>query len=535
MKVALYARVSSDRQDVDLSISAQLNALREAAAKSGHEVVREFVDEAESGRSSKRPKFQEMVAEARRNPPPFEGILVWKMSRFARNREDSIVYKSLLRRHGVQVISINEPIDASPTGRMLEGVIEVMDEFYSANLAQDIVRGMREAASRGFWVSSHVPYGYRRVHVQDGAKTRAKIEPDPETAAVVRRIFDEAAAGSGAKAITSSLSGDGIPSPAGKRWGRGRVHRILTNEAYVGVLVWGARGRYHKETRLEPVRVEGAHAALVDRETFDLVQRSLRLRSPKLVPPGRVGSQYLLSGLLKCGRCRRAMFGMAAKSGKYHYYVCATAYRAGRGACDGRPIPSRSLERTVVRQIQAVVLQEDHVGQLIEVINAEHTAAIAGSKDQIRAFDEQLREVDRRLGRLYEALETGALDLNALAPRIQELRRRQDQLLRARAECNDLASGARAGRIDAAEVVEYLGDLNELLSLGTVAEQRTVLQSFVKEIVRGDAEATIRYALPAPPLKIQSEAPAVLDSVLFGGADGIRTRDPLVANQVLSL
>ena len=98
---ALYARVSSEKQDVDLSISAQLRGLRSYAEKNGYSIVREFVDEAESGRTSQRPVFQEMIAVARRKPAPFKAILVWKLSRFARNREDSIIYKSLLRKHGV--------------------------------------------------------------------------------------------------------------------------------------------------------------------------------------------------------------------------------------------------------------------------------------------------------------------------------------------------------------------------------------------------------------------------------------------------
>ena len=110
MRVAIYARVSSERQDVDLSISAQLKALRDYASRNGHTLVKEYVDEAESGRSIDRPGFKQMIAAARQKPIQFEAILVWKLSRFARNREDSIIYKSLLRKQGVQVISINEPV-----------------------------------------------------------------------------------------------------------------------------------------------------------------------------------------------------------------------------------------------------------------------------------------------------------------------------------------------------------------------------------------------------------------------------------------
>ncbi len=192
MKVVIYSRVSSDSQDVDLSISAQLRALRECAAKREYEIVREFVDEAESGRTASRPAFREMIALAKTRQPPFEAILVWKLNRFAKSRLDSITYKALLKSKGIKVISINEPLDDSPTGQLLEGVIESIDEFYSANLGQDIKRGMRENAQRSFFNGSRPPYGFHRVAVRDGAKTRYKLEPSPEDSVavqVVHRMF----------------------------------------------------------------------------------------------------------------------------------------------------------------------------------------------------------------------------------------------------------------------------------------------------------------------------------------------------------
>lgn len=100
---------------------------------------------------------------ARRSSKPFNAILVWKYSRLARNREDSIVHKTLLRRHDVQVISITEPFEDTPTGRLLEAMIESLDEFYSVNLGEEIMRGLRESASRGFWVNGYAPYGYHRI------------------------------------------------------------------------------------------------------------------------------------------------------------------------------------------------------------------------------------------------------------------------------------------------------------------------------------------------------------------------------------
>ena len=131
---ALYARVSSDRQDVDLSISARLRALRDYARKNGYIVAREYVDEAESGRIADRPEFRKMIDEAARPNAAFQEILVWKFSRFTRKREHAVAFKSMLRRKGVRVVSITEHADDTPTGKLMEAIIERLDEFYSENL-----------------------------------------------------------------------------------------------------------------------------------------------------------------------------------------------------------------------------------------------------------------------------------------------------------------------------------------------------------------------------------------------------------------
>ena len=171
--------MSSDRQDVDLSVSAHFRALKDYARANGYSVAREYVDEAESGRVANRPQFREMIEEGGKPKAPFEVILVWKFSRFTRKREHAVAFKSMLRRKGIRVVSITEQAEDNATGRLLEGIIESVDEFYSENLAQEVVRGMREAASRGFFLGSNAPFGYRRVKVSDGAKERPTLEIDP--------------------------------------------------------------------------------------------------------------------------------------------------------------------------------------------------------------------------------------------------------------------------------------------------------------------------------------------------------------------
>ena len=142
-------------------------------------MAREYVDEAESGRVASRPQFRRMLDEASKPKAPFQEILVWKFSRFTRKREHAVAFKAMLRRRGIRVTSITEHADDTPTGKLMEAIIESVDEFYSENLGQEVVRGMREAASRGFWVATNAPFGYRKVYVQDGPKRRPKLESRP--------------------------------------------------------------------------------------------------------------------------------------------------------------------------------------------------------------------------------------------------------------------------------------------------------------------------------------------------------------------
>ena len=182
----------------------------------------------------------------------------------------------------------------------MEAIIESVDEFYSENLATEVVRGMREAASRGFFLGSKAPFGYTRIKVSDGVKERPTLEVDPVAAPIVKEIFESSRRGYGLMEICKELNGRGI-THKGRRWQKNVVHYLLTNEAYTGTAVWGVKSKDEKAG--EPVRVENAWPALVSRETFDAVQRGLHERAPARQRPGRVGSQYLLSGLLRCGVC----------------------------------------------------------------------------------------------------------------------------------------------------------------------------------------------------------------------------------------
>ena len=267
--VAIYARVF--RQDVDLSVDAQLNVLRDYSRENDYVVVREYVDEDERGHIVNTPRFGNMIDEAGLPKAAFHKILVWKLSRFTRKPEHDVALRSMLRRRGVRVVSIAEDVDNTPTRKLMEEVVEFMDEFRSWDLGIDVASGMREAASRGFWMSSHVPFGYKKVSVQDGPKKRSKLETDAAAPSVVKRIFDMAEAGRTTLDIARILNEEGIANSRGKPWSKTNVHSILTNEVYTGTLLWGVNAKI----KTDPVRVERAFPAIVSKAQFFRVRKQM--------------------------------------------------------------------------------------------------------------------------------------------------------------------------------------------------------------------------------------------------------------------
>ena len=492
--VALYARVSSDRQDVDLSVAAQLRALREHAKANGYSVVREYVDEAESGRVADRPEFRKMIEEGSKPQAPFEVILVWKFSRFTRKREHAVAFKAQLRRKGIRVVSITEQAEDNATGRLLEGIIESVDEYYSENLAQEVLRGMREAASRGFWVGSKVPYGYGKRMVQDGAKKRPTLEPDPDTSPIVKRIFDMSEAGSGMVDITRALNDDGIASPGGKLWGKTSVHKVLTNVAYTGTLLWGANAKDKKE----PVIVEKAFPAIVSKTQFQRVGRKLRRRAPKITHPRRVGSSFLLSGLVKCKTCNRALTGQYSKSGQFPYYVCQSLMKRGKEACETPRLAARSFEEKVVGKIRSNILTDGNIRALVKIVDEQMDGVAGEQRKRLETIQSELAEVRRRLDRLYELVETTDMEVEDFKPRIRDHRERQERLEAAEAEAREMLSQRRNVLDQVETIAAYAQDMSRFLKKSELTERRAFIESFVKEIVVTPDNALLRYSVPMP-------------------------------------
>ena len=489
---ALYARVSSDRQDVDLSVAAQLRSLRDYADKNGYVIVREYVDKAESGRDSDRPEFKKMIDETKSPRSAFQEILIWKFSRFTRKREHAVAYKAMLRRRGVRVVSITERADDSPSGKLLEAIIESLDEFYSENLATEVRRGMREAASRGFWVGSRTPYGYEKVMVQDGTKKRPKLKPDKATAPVVKHLFELADAGRGMLDITRVLNDEGISTATGKRWSKTGVHNILTNEVYTGTLVWGANAK----DGAAPVRVDKAFPAIVPKAQFRRVNSLMRSRAPKISHPRRLGSSFMLSGLVRCKTCDQPLSGQFAKRGKYAYYVCRSLIRFGKGGCTTPRLNARLLERLIVRRIRSSILTEGNNGDLTKVVVHEAERLAQEQRKLLATIESEIKGVHRRIDRLFELLETSDDDVAKAALRINTHLERQKRLEDSATEADAILSQRRLIKDDVETVTTNALDMAQFLAEGELHERRDFVVTFVREILVMPGKAVIHYKIP---------------------------------------
>lgn len=337
---AAYIRVSTEDQ-IEYSPESQLKAIREYAKRSGMLLLEDFVfvDEGISGRKAeKRPEFMRMIAAAKKKPKPFDAILLWKFSRFARNREDSIVYKSMLRKQmGIEVISITEQLGEDKTSILIEALLEAMDEYYSVNLAEEVKRGMAEKASRGEVVSAP-PFGYdveSNVYVPNGdAKT-------------VQIIFSDYAGGMGCREIAAKLNAMAIRTKRGNRWETRTVEYLLSNPVYIGKLHWSPSGR-----SLSPDAIvkNGKHEPIITKEIFSIVNKKLRERKKKAPAYTREpqNTDYLFKGLVRCSSCGSALIrSLKGKALQCHAYA------------KGRCLTSHSINSSILYDIVISTARKD--------------------------------------------------------------------------------------------------------------------------------------------------------------------------------
>lgn len=389
---AAYIRVSTDDQ-IEYSPDSQLKAIRKYAKE--HELILPeefiFVDEGISGRKAdKRPSFQRMIGTAKLKPKPFDVILLWKFSRFARNREDSIVYKSMLRKQcGIDVVSISEQLGEDKTSILIEALIEAMDEYYSVNLAEEVRRGMNEKFSRGE-VVSQPPFGYI---VKNGV-----FVPDEEKAPIVQRIFNDFNSGIPTRQIAQKLNSIGVRSTKGNSFENRTVEYILTNPVYIGKLRRSKNGRDNRDRFHQSAEntliVDGRHESIIDTAAFDKAQQKLAEIKKNYKKYARQSPvEFMLKGLVRCDTCGSTLVMQhSTKSLQCHKYA--------KGACK----VSHSISLTKINKIVIDRISSDLDNDFFNVrINPSRTAPENENKPIISAIARE----EKKLERVREAYEAG--------------------------------------------------------------------------------------------------------------------------------
>lgn len=352
---ALYIRVSTHNQD-ELSPDAQKRLLLDYAKANDILISNEYVFmESISGRKAdKRPEFQKMIALAKSKPAPFQTILVWKFSRFARNQEESIVYKSLLRKQcNIDVISVSEPLVDGPFGSLIERIIEWMDEYYSTRLSGEVTRGMTEKAMRGGY-QARPPLGYK---IMERGKPPVVV---PEEAKLVRIIFDKYVNEKMSFFdIARYLNTLGYKTSHNKPFEARSIDYIIKNPTYCGMVRWNMTCHETKEVKSkdEWIIADGHHEAIISRELFEAAQdRFNSTYKPKGARPSSTYKHWL-SGLVKCPDCGRTMIakGASKKSdgSSYSYFTC---YGYCKGKClKSNTISSLKLEPFVMSALEGIL------------------------------------------------------------------------------------------------------------------------------------------------------------------------------------
>ena len=405
MTAVIYARYSSDSQR-EASIEGQLRDCKAYAEKNGITVVGTYIDRAYSAKTDDRPDFQRMIKDSGKKI--FDVVLVWKLDRFARNRYDAVNYKYQLEKNGVHLVSAMEPISQGPEGIMVESMLIGMAEYYSAELALKVARGERENALQCKYNGGVVPLGFTI------GKEDRLYHIDPETAPIVQEIFTRYADGEPAEKIAASLNERGLRTRTGKPFVKNSFFQIFRNRRYIG------------EYRYKDIVTPGGIPAIVDEDLFNRVQQRFEQNRIAHGRPAKEDVSYLLTTKLFCGKCGTLMGGESGTShmgNTYYYYKCGNAKRHGKAHCDLKAIRKEPLERFVVDTAIKVIFSDEIIERLIDLV----MEAQQKENTRLPVLKDQLRDTEKRLANLLEAIEQGILTPTT-KQRLDELEARKEAL-----------------------------------------------------------------------------------------------------------
>ncbi len=407
MDAVIYLRVSTkeqaakDESGEGYSIPAQREACLRHIAECGWSLAGEFTDAGESARTADRPMLKAMLRRVAEGG--VGAVVVHKIDRLARSMEDHVAIRAALRHAGVQLISVTENIEETASGRLVEGIHALMAEFYSANLAGEIRKGMTQKAKMGGWPTK-APIGYLNVREKTGGKEIAKVVLDPERALFVRETFRLYATGEySLPELRATMHAKGLTSPYARRPGApvsvSKLAELLANPFYTGVVKWGS------------VRYPGQHKPLIPQSLFDRVQETLRGRNVAGVRQRR--HEHYLKGLLRCGECGRRLSLTLAKS-RYLYFYCLGQRGPARTGCRQPYILAGDAEALVEDLYRRIQLPPSWVSRLTEELEAEIVERQAEASERRVVLTKSIAKLADERGKLLQVFYANAIPLDLL-------------------------------------------------------------------------------------------------------------------------
>lgn len=488
MKAVIYARYSSDNQRTE-SIDAQIREITEYADKNGIYIVRTYKDEAYSAKTDDRPEFQRMIKDA--GLGMFDAIIVHKLDRFARNRYDSAIYRNKLKNFGVVVISVREKLDNSPESVILEALLEGMNEYYSLNLAREVMKGLKENAYKCKHTGGKPPFGF------DVDKDLNYIINEHEALAV-RRMFSDYAGGTSYRDIISWLKNEGYVTKYGKPFQKTSLNNLLKNEKYIGVYVYNQYKRLtkngvkinQKNDDGDIIRKEGFIPAIVSRDLFNAVQQKMT-KNKENAQSVRAKEEYLLAGKLHCGACGSRMNGARRFSGRnkslYITYQCAKWKRSGE--CKAGEISRNYIEREVVKHLEEVVFTDEFIAESVSKMHEQYMQSSLENTTNIATYESKLRQVEGKIDNVIEAISDVGYN-EGLKRKLLEYEKQKSSLIHLVAE----ARTKYYRRFTVEDIAEFV-NLGKDLSKKTFREKRIIIDSFVSRIEVFEREIKIHLVL----------------------------------------
>ena len=402
----VYARYSSHRQG-EQSIEGQLAEAYKYAEAHDLEIIHEYIDRAMTGRNDNREQFQEMLKDTAKKQ--FDTIILWKIDRFGRNREEIAFNKYRCKKNGVKVVYVAESIPDSPEGVILESVLEGMAEYYSLQLSQNILRGQRASAEKCQCTGGNRPLGYKTDPVTK------KFVIDTETAPTVRLVYDMYAAGNTVSEIVNELNSRGLRTLRGSKFTNNSLRAMLKNEKYIGVYSYK-----------DIVRVEDGVPRIIDDETFYKVQEMLKVNKRAPVRTWN-RADYILTDKLFCGHCGSNMIGESGTSktgAKHNYYVCNKRRR--EHTCYKKAVRKDWIENIVLDNVVKVLCDEKIINDIADGVLKYHKE-IQKENDLAGALQTKLKEVEQAQANLLKAIEAG-LFTPTTKKRMEELDAQREEI-----------------------------------------------------------------------------------------------------------